>query len=100
MLNMRVVADNKMPIFTVIGLLVMIPTLAAVNGFLLMYLWSWFIVPLKVAELSYPHAIGIGTILNLFRTNVREKNFEKVLFENIIFIAVTFLTGYAVHILM
>lgn len=92
--------EEKMTIFAIIGLLLLIPVFATVGGFLLMTLWGWFIVPLGVVALSLPHAIGVGIIFSLFKNNIREKDLEKVVLENMLFLAGTFLFGYVVHLFM
>lgn len=97
---MKFMEDNQMSIFAIIGLLLLIPLFATVNGLLLMCLWGWFIVPLGAIPLTLPHAIGIGIIISLFKTSVKDKDLEKVVLENTIYIAVTFLFAYIVHLFM
>ncbi len=45
----------------VIGMLVV---LSIARGFVLSYLWEWFIVPFGLFELSIAHAIGISLIVS------------------------------------
>lgn len=91
---------DKFTILTIIGIFLIIPLSAILNGFLLMSLWFWFITPLGVIPLTLPHAIGIGIIANLFKKNVTDKDLDKLVMENAVFLGVIYLFGYIVHLFM
>ncbi len=46
-----------------VGLVAVVLLLAILRGVILSYLWSWFVVPFGVFELSIAHAIGISLIV-------------------------------------
>jgi hypothetical protein len=45
---------------------IIVPFLIAYSGFVLSYLWLWFLVPLGVAPISIFHALGISTLIGLY----------------------------------
>lgn len=57
-----------MQFFTVLGVFIGIPALlsmsALLNGWVLSYLWLWFIVPLGVPALQLGHAIGVSCLIS------------------------------------
>ncbi len=44
-------------------LVVLVVVLSVVRGFVLSYLWSWFVAPLGIPEIGIAHAIGISLIV-------------------------------------
>lgn len=53
-------------IFGLVGLIVID---ALIRGFVLSYLWLWFVVPLGVSEIGIAHAIGLATVVGMLTTN-------------------------------
>jgi len=49
-------------ILGIVGLLV---ALCLLNGFMLSYMWAWFIVPLGAPPIGVLHAIGIGILVSV-----------------------------------
>lgn len=47
--------------------LVFLPCLAAYYGWAIALLWSWFLVPLGVPEISIPAACGVVLLVGLFK---------------------------------
>jgi hypothetical protein len=47
----------------VIGWVVTIVGLMTLRGWVLTYLWKWFIVPLGMPQIGVAHAIGVAVIL-------------------------------------
>lgn len=46
-----------------------------INGFVIVKLWSWFIVPtFEIQSISIVEAIGLMFLVNYLKTNVEEKN--------------------------
>jgi hypothetical protein len=49
-----------MIILAVIGIFIL---MAILRGFVLTYLWDWFVVPLGVTDIGAAHALGIALLL-------------------------------------
>lgn len=47
-----------------IGGLALIVVLLAVNGFVLSWLWQWFVVPLGVGQISIAQAFGLSLLVS------------------------------------
>lgn len=54
----------------ILYLVIITPLLAIWNGFVLSKLWTWFVVPLGVNQISIPHAMGISTLVGLFLSGI------------------------------
>lgn len=65
-----------MALLLIIGIFAAIFALVAFRGFVLSYLWAWFLVPLGLPEIGIAHAIGIAMMMALVAKNV-EKEDEK-----------------------
>ena len=82
--------------------------LATLRGFVAAYLWYWFVVPLGVAAISVPQAIGIALLLGMFTNNASKKDDDESMEEKVgrlILLGVvapllTLLVGYVVHLIM
>ena len=46
-----------------IGLALALPAIVALRGWVLSVMWSWFMVPIGVAEIGVAHACGVSTIV-------------------------------------
>ena len=51
--------------------------MAIIRGFVLSYLWGWFVVPFGLPELSIPHAIGISLIIGFLTHQIRKEDEKK-----------------------
>ena len=47
------------------------------RGWVITYLWKWFMVPLGIVDISLPHAIGISVIISFLISNVIKKDQTK-----------------------
>lgn len=63
--------------------LISLPFLAIYSGFVLSYLWLWFIVPLGVPAIAIGHAIGIMTIKNFVFYKYQKEKTEKGTSEDV-----------------
>ena len=74
-------------------------------GFVFSVLWGWFIVPLGIAAITVPHAIGIAAVVNLLRLAMEGKLHEKCSYKEKLMIATAapallLLFGYIVTLFM
>lgn len=91
-------------IFTSIGIVFTIT--AILNGFVLVYLWAWFVVPIFAAPaLSIPQAIGLMLVVQFLKSEFdNNAKKEAKASETLAAVAawiigkpvITFLIGYAV----
>jgi hypothetical protein len=51
--------------FAILGIAALVVTMAVMRGWVLSIMWDWFIVPLGVAALSIPAAIGVALVVGL-----------------------------------
>lgn len=51
-------------LLVIFGFVVLIALLMVVKGFVLTYLWSWFITPFGLPELGLAHAIGVAMVVS------------------------------------
>ena len=58
----------------VIGIVGVVMLLAIWRGFVLSYLWQWFLVPLGVSEISIAHAIGLSVLVGMFTSHIKSKS--------------------------
>ena len=56
-----------------VGLIVVMLPLILLRAFVLVKLWSWFLVPLGIFEINYAYAIGISLIVS-YLTHQTEAN--------------------------
>jgi hypothetical protein len=64
-------------IAVLIGFMALIPVLMAYYGFVVMYLFNWFIVPLGVKPISLPLAIGLQLTFQILRgKTIQSANFK------------------------
>ena len=47
------------------------------KGFVITFLWKWFIVPLGVTEVGLVHAIGIGCIITFLTYSITNIKWDK-----------------------
>ncbi len=77
--------------------------LTMAGGFVLKYFWLWFIVPLGVAPIGFPHAIGLSIFFKVFAagspSGTKIGN-GKLLGMGLAFLALLFGIGYLCHYLM
>lgn len=74
-------------------------------GFVLSVLWGWFIVPLGIASITVPQAVGIAAVVNLFRFAMESKlhenlNYKQKLALAVVAPAMLLLFGYIVTLFM
>lgn len=48
----------------ILFLLVTLPALVALRGYMLFKMWEWFVVPLSVPAIGIAQALGIAALLN------------------------------------
>lgn len=69
--------NRKIEVMDVLVALVLsimaIPIFILFNGFIIMKLWLWFIVPLGVPILTIWHAFGIASFVNFFKYGLSTK---------------------------
>jgi len=87
--------------------LILIPTIAILQGWVLTILWSWFIVPtFHAPELSIAVAIGLTLVVGMFKEikiNTKEKSSDEKLTEAIAVVIMPFVflfLGWIVHSFM
>jgi len=52
-----------MAFLLILGLVAVSVVVSVVNGFVLSYLWQWFVTPLGIPAIGLAHAIGLGMII-------------------------------------
>lgn len=60
-----------------VGFVGLIVAMGLVRGFVLSYLWAWFIVPLGAPQIGIAHAIGLSLLVGMFTSNLKRDD-EKV----------------------
>ncbi len=61
-------------VFEAITMLVLlVPVSAVLNGFVLMKIWNWFMPYIEVSKISIPVAIGLSSLVWLFRDMTLQK---------------------------
>jgi multisubunit Na+/H+ antiporter MnhB subunit len=60
----------------VLGIIVLVIGAAVLNGFMLSYMWQWFVVPLGVRAIGVPQAVGIAIICSIVTYREQPKNSE------------------------
>ncbi len=69
----------------VVLFVVAIPAGIIMNGWVLSVLWGWFVVPLfHLPELTIPYAIGISTVIGLFKKSTTDQNDKREFYEKLI----------------
>lgn len=76
-----------------ITMLIMLLVMIIVKGIIFMYLWNWFIVPLKVPAITIPHAIALKMLINF--ATYHTKDGDEDLFVTILALAI----GYLLHLI-
>jgi|GEM_PF-3051235 hypothetical protein len=74
------------------------------SGWILKTMWAWFIVPLGVMPLSIAHAIGVDSLLTIYRFRYRKRDDNEdwyipvvgAVFGNLILLAI----GALAHLFM
>lgn len=64
--------DKDLAVSALIGqlsLLIVLLFQPVLYGWVITYLWVWYVVPLGVPTLSVPHAIGLSLVARSFRPN-------------------------------
>lgn len=51
--------------------------LAVLRGWVLSYLWFWFLVPLGVPSIGVAHAMGLSLLVSLFTAGASSKDADK-----------------------
>jgi len=88
--------DSKNLIGCLAGIivLIMIPLIAILQGWVLTVLWGWFIVPtFRAPELSIAVAIGLTLIVGMFK-DINIKNSEKSSEDRLVEAIATVLTPF------
>ena len=49
----------------VIGLLGVVAGMAILNGFMLSYMWEWFVVPFGAPSIGILHSIGLAVLVSM-----------------------------------
>jgi len=74
-----------------------------INGFVLKYLWGWFMVPLGIVQIGIAHAIGITVIVGYLTQRDSKVNMDGFI-ERLVSVAIAslliLLIGYIVHSFM
>jgi len=86
----------------IIGQITVFILLFILSGYILSLLWTWFIAPLGVPEISVVQAIGIYVLVT-FLTNkkpVSLAELDNTLLEHLSHIVVAFIVGYCVHLFL
>lgn len=87
-----------------IGLIATVILSVVLTGLVTSVLWGWFVVPLGVAAITVPHAIGIGMLVTFLTTNVSEerktRDFGEALFIRLTMCAAAIGVGWLLHGLM
>jgi hypothetical protein len=63
--------------------IIMLPFIVALRGFILSKMWFYFLVPLGMTQIGLAHALGLSTLLSLFsgdyaRSNGPDKDAESL----------------------
>ena len=83
------------------GALSIIVTL--IQGFVLMWLWRWFIVPLGVKVLTIPWAVGVALLVHYMAgdepksTKLSDAQFLQAVLEAVIYALIMLGIGYVFH---
>jgi len=78
---LEILAQFIKAIFFCLLLLIAWTPAAILQGYILMMLWGWFIVPTGVHALSLGSAIGVSLIINLLTSHFTNVASEKDAFE-------------------
>lgn len=74
--------DKKAALALLPLLVLLIPIEIATQGYILSWLWEWYVVPLGVSQINVAHALGLTLIYNMIsfgqrKTEAKSKdNFE------------------------
>ena len=95
-------ADGIAALIAVAIVVFVITVLTIVRGYILSYLWEWFITPLGVMSISISHAIGISMIVAYLTYEGAKKEHEAWVQLGVSLIAafVVFGVGWLVHTIM
>ncbi len=89
----------------IISIVLVVPTML-LNGWVLVKLWLWFIVPLGVLAITVPHGIGIASVVSYLtyqfdsRNDADEDAWALLLVFGITKPIFALAFGYAVHSFM
>lgn len=96
--------DGATILLKFVGDIVVILLMALLNGFVLKYLWGWFIVPLGVKQIGIAHAIGVSLIVGYLTRHIYKSEHEPEFWEQVIAGTVgallILLIGYIIHSFM
>ncbi len=94
-----------MAIFLLVGAIIIgIILLSILRGFVLSYLWQWFVVPLGVPDITVVHAIGISMLVafltyeNAYQGDSKEATTK--LAGSVLAMPFILLIGYVIHSFM
>jgi len=94
--------ENKthLGLLAIVGLIALIPFSIMYNGFVLSYLWTWFLVPLGLPAIGIAHSIGIMSIKGFMFAKYVKANSEDTI-TNLVFAVLAPTTslgfGYMIH---
>lgn len=86
-------------LFTVVGLLTIVPAAILYGGFVLWCLYCWFAVPLGAPAMGLAHAIGVRSLLVIL-TPVSASSKENAFRDSLIRLTLALVVGYTAHLSM
>lgn len=60
----------------VLGIFALLAVAVALNGFMLSYMWEWFVVPLGVRSIGVVQAVGIAITVSILTYEGHDSNGE------------------------
>ena len=73
------------------------------RGFVLSYLWTWFMVPLGITEIGVAWAIGIAALVAMIvptSSSSKEREIPEIIVEFLVSPFIVLLFGWIVHSFM
>ncbi len=72
------------------------------RGFVLKIVWGWFVVPLGIAVITIPHALGLAAVVTYLTYTIptKEIEWEVVMTTSIAISLFTLLFGYIFQLFM
>lgn len=93
-------SDKKTALALLPFILILAPAELAAQGYILSWLWEWYVVPLGVSQINVAHALGLALIYNMMSFGQHGKIESKETFEIIGNFIGKFLFGYGLVLLL
>jgi hypothetical protein len=84
----------------VLGIVAALLMLAVLNGFMLSYMWEWFVVPFGLPSVSIIHAIGIAILVSMLTDHSKSSKGDDDPFIQIAIYVVARLIAFGIAFLL